>query len=157
MTSAKTSLDRIYNAKNNLTFLLEKTTGEIRHDESETLSRMNTCKQHFIDNMDDDLNTAGAIGALFEFVRTVNAELSVDSSKGMVELALERLAEMTEILGILKRKEELPDEEIQAMIERRQEARKNKDFALSDQIRDELKEKGILLEDTREGVKWKRI
>lgn len=157
MTSAKVSLDRIYNAKKNLTFLSEKASGSIRPEESEVLARMNACKQHFIDSMDDDLNTAGAIGALFDFVRTVNTDLSSESSKELADLALERLTEMTEILGILKRKEELPDEEIQALIERRQEARKNKDFALSDQIRDELKEKGILLEDTREGVKWKRI
>ena len=107
--------------------------------------------------MDDDFNTADAIAAVFELVKYINTTADGTRSKEYLESLLERLRSLTDVLGIIvDRKEEMLDADIEAMIEKRQAARKEKNFALADQIRDELLAKGIILEDTREGVKWKK-
>ena len=107
--------------------------------------------------MDDDFNTADAIAAVFDLVKFINTMTDEDSSKEYLENLFDRLVRLTEVLGIIVDKEdEILDSDIEALIAERQAARKAKDFARADAIRDELLEKGIVLKDTREGVQWKR-
>jgi cysteinyl-tRNA synthetase len=107
--------------------------------------------------LDDDFNTADAIAAIFELVKLANTNCSNDSSKAFVQSFYDLIVKLCDILGInTKKEEEMLDEDIERLIEERQAARKNKNFARSDEIRNLLLEKGILLEDTREGVRWKR-
>lgn len=108
--------------------------------------------------MEDDFNTADAIAAVFELVKLSNSTVSPDSSAAYIDFMKELLEKLCGVLGILTgRKAEALDEEIEAMIEARQQARKAKNFALADEIRGKLLDMGIVLEDTREGVKWKRV
>ena len=107
--------------------------------------------------MDDDFNTADAIAAVFDLVKYINTTSDGSRSKEYLDSLPARLSTLTDVLGIIiDKEEEMLDEEIEAMIEKRQAARKERNFALADQIRDELLSKGIILEDTREGVKWKK-
>ena len=109
--------------------------------------------------MDNDFNTANAITSIFEIVRLINSKVSEKSSKSYLEKALSELLELCNILGILYQYEEssIDEAEIQELINKRQEAKKNKDYKLADEIRDSLKEKGILLQDTSAGVIWSKI
>ena len=108
--------------------------------------------------MEDDLNTAGALGEMFEMAKIININASETSTKEALEKALSVFMIPAGIMGLLtKENEELLDEDIQKLIDERQQARAEKNFARSDEIRDLLKAKGIALEDTREGVKWRRI
>ena len=105
----------------------------------------------------DDFNTADAVAAVFDLVKYSNTTANEDSSKEYLEKLLALLTKLTDVLGLtVERKEEMLDAEIEKLIEERQAARKAKDFARADAIRDELLEKGIVLKDTREGVQWKR-
>ena len=107
--------------------------------------------------MEDDFNTADAISSIFELVKYANQKVDGSSSRAYVQALLDELKTLCNVLGIIvETKEEMLDSDIEAMIEERQQARKNRDFARADAIRDELLEKGIVLEDTREGVKWKK-
>ena len=107
--------------------------------------------------MDDDFNTADAISAIFEFVKYANTNVSVQNSKAFIQSVLDKMVSLCDILGIIvDKKEEILAEDIEKMIEDRQAARKAKDFKKADEIRDALLAKGIVLEDTREGVKWKK-
>ena len=108
--------------------------------------------------MDDDFNTADAISVIFELVKLSNSTANGDSSREYVTYLRDTIERLCEVLGIITEKEEeILDDEIEAMIAGRQQARKDKNFALADEIRGKLLEKGIVLEDTREGVKWKRV
>ena len=112
----------------------------------------------FEDAMEDDFNTADAVSAVFELVKFANSNATAESSREFLQRLLERLQTLCAILGILlERKEEILDDDIEALIAERQAARKEKNFARADEIRDTLLARGILLEDTREGVKWKRV
>ena len=107
--------------------------------------------------MDDDANTADAVSAVFELVKYINTNASSENSSTYLELLYARLNTLCDVLGIiLEQEEELLDADIEALIQERTEAKKAKNFARADEIRDELKNRGIILEDTREGVKWKR-
>ena len=107
--------------------------------------------------MEDDLNTADAISAIFELVKFTNSNVTSDSAKTIVTKALDTIRQLCDVLGIITKVEkEILDSDIEALIEERQAARKAKNFARADEIRDMLAEQGIILEDTREGVKWKR-
>ena len=107
--------------------------------------------------MDDDFNTADAVAAVFDLVKYINTNTSEESSAEYLKKLLERLTKLCDVLGlIVDKEEEMLAEDIEKMIEERQAARKAKDFAKADAIRDELLAKGIILEDTREGVKWKK-
>ena len=109
--------------------------------------------------MDDDLNTADALSALFELVRDINKDILTDSPvKGNVAYASEKFDELTNVLGLLynRKKETSLDDEVEALIAARAEARKNKNWAEADRIRDQIKAMGIILEDTPQGVKWKK-
>lgn len=107
--------------------------------------------------MDDDLNTADALSAIFELVKFANTNAKAESSKELLQALREKIVELSDICGLIVEKDaELLDSEVEALIEERTMARKNKDFARADAIRQELLDKGIVLEDTREGVKWHR-
>lgn len=158
MKQIENGLERLYNGKKNLEYLLEKTEDrKLSEKEKEILSIVEKYKNEFIESMEDDLNTADAIASLFEIVKFSNSNLNERASRELVENVYNILLELADVLGILHKKEEILEEEILELIEKRTVARKNKDFKLADEIRDALKEKGIILEDTQEGVKWKRI
>ena len=158
MKQMENALERLYNNKKNLEYLLEKSENrELNEEEISHLSEMEKFKIDFIASMEDDLNTADAIAAVFELVKYANTNINEKSSKELIQKTYDLFMELCNVLGILNKKEEILEEEIVELIEKRTEARKNKDFKLADEIRDTLKEKGIVLEDTQEGVKWKRV
>ena len=158
MEAAKNSLERIRTAAKNLQFLADHAeTEEIREAEEKLLTDAKEYVTKFKAAMEDDFNTADAIAAIFELVKYANQNTDSSSSKAYSQALLDELTTLCDVLGILvETKEEMLDSDIEALIEERQQARKNRDFARADEIRDELLEKGIVLEDTREGVKWKR-
>ncbi len=120
-------------------------------------ARRRAVEEEFEKAMDDDFNTADAIAAIFELVKYANTTATAESSKEYLRGLLDRIVKLGDVLGlILDKKEELLDADIEKLIEERQAARKAKDFARADAIRDELLEKGIILKDTREGVQWKK-
>lgn len=158
MKQMEKGLERLYNGKKNLEYLLDKTEDRpLNEEEEKHLEEIEKYKQDFIDSMDDDINTADAIASMFELVKYTNSNLNEKSSKALVSKAYQILMELANVLGILYKKDEILEEEILELIEKRTEARKNKNYKLADEIRDKLREKGIILEDTPEGVKWRRI
>ncbi|SCZ81971.1 cysteine--tRNA ligase [Acidaminobacter hydrogenoformans] len=155
---ASNGLERLYNAKENLLYAME--TGEdapLTVTEVEILSGLRRHKERFIEALDDDLNTADGIAAIFELVRDINSNLQDSPTRAFAENAYELLMELAGVLGILGREKGGLDAEIEALIAERQDARKNKNFAKSDEIRDKLKAMGIVLEDTPQGVKWSKV
>lgn len=158
MEAAGNGLERILTAAGNLRFLSEKAAGGAMNDEEkELLAGASKYVQGFENAMDDDFNTADAIASVFELVKYINTTADAARSKEYLDKLYEILSRLTGVLGIIvEKKEEMLDAEIEEMIEKRQAARKERNFALADQIRDELLAKGIILEDTREGVKWKK-
>ena len=107
--------------------------------------------------MDDDFNTADAISAVFEIVKFANSNSSAENTKEYIDTLVKKITTLTDVLGLkVEKKEEILDEDIEKLIAERQQARKDRNFARADEIRDELLAKGIVLEDTREGVRWKR-
>ncbi|MGI6704819.1 MAG: cysteine--tRNA ligase [Clostridia bacterium] len=158
LEQSETALERLYNAKYNLEHLLRETRdGEPDEEERSFKNRLLELKEQFITAMDDDINTAGAIGVLFDLVREANSFLNPQRSKGTVQYTYDLLMELAGILGILQKQSVELDEEIEALIELRQQARKEKNWALADKIRDDLKAQGIILEDTPQGVRWKLV
>lgn len=157
MEAAGNGLERIITCVENLKFL-SGSAGEAQVPEEEALFReAGGFRAKFEEAMDDDFNTADAIAAVFELVKFANTHASGASSRTFLEKLLSEIRALSDILGlIVEKQKEILDEDIEAMIAERQAARKAKDFAKADAIRSALLEKGILLEDTREGVKWKR-
>ncbi len=154
MNASKNALERIVNAAESLKALKGRASGA---EDAQKESELAEYRARFEAAMDDDLNTADAVSVVFELVKFANTNLSEDSSASLVEKTDALLCELCGILGLkTERKAEMLDEEIEALIAERQAARKAKNFARADEIRSLLLEKGILLEDTREGVKWKR-
>ena len=149
------SLDRLYSCRKNLDFLLSHSeVGNISEDLKEQFLKN---KEEFISAMEDDLNTAVALSSLFNLVRDINSAFSENGNlnEGATKFAMSLFDELSGILGLVyNRKSESLDEEIEALIEKREKARKEKNWVLADKIRDELKEKNIGLEDTHKGVKW---
>ncbi len=158
MDAAAAGLERIVTAADNLTYLIKNTKKEtMTGEESELLSKTATFVQRFEEAMEDDCNTADAVSAVFELVRYLNQNASSGCSSAFLGALKEKLTTLCDVLGIVTEKEEvLLDSEIEQLIEERQNARKEKNFARADEIRDTLLAKGIILEDTREGVKWKK-
>lgn len=161
--AAKNGLERIQNAANQLKYLLQvkKERGddmeEKKAEEAEILTRMDELNARFDEVMEDDFNTADAITVLFDTARLANTVLSADSGAFTIQKVLDKLKLFGDILGIaVEDTKELPDAEVEQLILDRTAARKAKDFARADEIRKELLDRGIILEDTREGVKWKR-
>lgn len=158
----KTSLERLYEARNNWEFRISKAEGEaMTAEETAKLAELQQYKQKFIDAMDDDLNTADALSAIFELTREINAYAGahLDATKAFLTAAHALFMELTGVLGIAQAHEDDSlDAEIEALIEQRNAAKKNKDFAESDRIRDLLlNEKGIVIKDTRQGTQWSRV
>jgi cysteine--tRNA ligase len=159
MDSSKNSLDRILNAFEKLRDFEKKASGEnMTEAERVDFHEIILSKQKFEASMDDDFNTADAIAAVFEIVRVSNSTVNEESTLSYIKHILSVLSKLCDVLGIkTKRKEVILDEDIEKLILSRTKARKNKDFKRADEIRNELLEMGIVLEDTREGVKWKRV
>ncbi len=154
MEQAQNGLARMENARNNLKHLINTCQGSMTEEEKKTLESYDSYRQKFIESMDDDLNTADAISAVFELVTAINTAVKDGASKEFAEKSLATLMELTTVLGLLQQEDgdDAIDEEVQALVDERQEARKNKDFARADEIRDLLKERGIILKDTPQGV-----
>ena len=158
MEQTKNSSKRLYNAKYKLEDAIEKSTIEKITDEEDKLYKsFDKHIEKFENAMDDDLNTADAITAIFDLVKDINLNLDESNSKEMLEKTLELLKKLTRVLGIMEGEREEISEDIEGLIAERNAARKNKDFAKADEIRDKLKEMGIEIEDTRSGTTWKRI
>ncbi len=159
LESAKASVERIYNAIGNLENLIDEVSREEMNEEEKAyLESLNKYKEKYIEKMDDDFNTADAITAIFDLIKDTNTNITIDSSKELAQKALELIRELGAPLGMFQKstKGNL-EEEIEALMAKRQQARKDRDFALADKIRDELKDRGIVLEDTPQGVRWKMI
>lgn len=154
----KASLVRLYNCRESLDFAMKNATDVVPANADEIKAKLNSRKDQFITAMDDDLNTADAISAIFELVKDINTTVITDApSKELVELATTLFDELTGVLGLVyNRKTESLDDEIEKLIEARTQARKDRNWAEADRIRDELKAQGIVLEDTPQGVKWHR-
>ena len=157
MEAAKNGLERILTAAENLKRLAGVATGEMTAAEKELFAQTDAYVEKYDAAMDDDFNTADAIAAIFEYVKFANTNVTAENSKECIDMMYARLKQLCDVMGIIIEKEaEVLDEEIEALIEERQAARKNKDFKRADEIRDQLLDMGIVLKDTREGVTWKR-
>ena len=158
MEASKNSLERIRTAAEHQADCLKAAKeGEMTAEEKQNQAAVEELVQKFETAMDDDFNTADAISAIFEIVRLSNSTISEASTKAYVSYVKESMDKLCDVLGIItEKKEEILDSEVEDLIAKRQQARKDKNFALADEIRGQLLEMGIILEDTREGVKWKR-
>lgn len=158
MEAAKNGLERIKTAAERLRDLQKKAVAlELAEKEQTSLEEAKAFLNKFEEAMEDDFNTADAIAAIFELVKFANTNAGSDSSRAYAEAIYQELKEMSDICGlILETREEILDADIEALIQERQDARKAKNFARADEIRNQLLSQGIVLEDTREGVKWKR-
>ncbi|MCD1147609.1 cysteine--tRNA ligase [Peptoniphilus sp. KCTC 25270] len=155
MAQTKAGLDRLYNVRDHLRRGVENSESGPR-DEA-FIEKMEEYKKEFISVMEDDLNTAAAVGFLFSMGKDINVYLSGEATKETLTRVEEIFLELSRVLGILDREaEDGADEEVEALIQERQEARKNKDFKRADEIREQLLSMNILIEDTREGTTWKR-
>ena len=154
----KASLTRLHTCRDSLDFALNNAGDGEPENAAEIRAQMEARKQQFIEAMDDDLNTADGLAAVFELVRDINVSVLQSGSKALITEAMKLFDELTGVLGIVYPHEQADDldAEVEKMIEARQAARKAKNWAEADRIRDELKEKGIVLEDTPQGVKWHR-
>ena len=158
MESSRSALERIQTAVDNLKFLSEHASAqELTEEETLKVEEAKKFQENFDEAMDDDFNTADAIAAIFDLVKFANTNVGEGSSKAFVDALKKMIQDLCDILGLItEKKVELLDADIENLIQERQDARKAKNFARADEIRNELLEKGIILEDTREGVKWKR-
>ena len=158
MEASKNGLDRILTAVANLKHLLGVAVSEtMTAEETETFAKTEEFVKAYEAAMEDDFNTADAIASIFDLVKYANTTASAESSKEYLQGLYDLFVRLSDVLGlIVEKEEEMLAEDIEALIEERQAARKEKNFKRADEIRDELLEKGIILEDTREGVKWRR-
>lgn len=159
MAAAGNGLDRIKNCYNSVSFILNNAQDkEMSEEEKKLVSDSDSFRKMFEEAMDDDFNTADAVTAIFEIVKFANVNINENSSKAFVKAILDEMVSLCDILGIKFEEEEkdAESEEIEALIEERQQARKNKDWATADRIRDELNARGIVLKDTPSGVRWSR-
>lgn len=159
MNAAKSGYERIVTSVSNLSYLLENASAEPMSAEEKELQKVaEDFVWKFDEAMDDDFNTADAISVIFELVKFINTNVSASNTAEFIKALKEEIVKLSDICGlIVEKNEELPSADIEKLIEERQTARKEKNFARADEIRVELLNKGILLEDTREGVKWKRV
>jgi len=163
LIQAKAGLERLYNAVDNLEFLLKNAAvTELSAEEKSFTLTLPSYKSRFIEALDDDFNTADGIAVLFELVREINTQIAADRSpsKPFAEACLAAIRELADVLGLLYAREASGaddlDAQVEALIEARQQARTDKNWAEADRIRDELKDMGIVLEDTPQGIKWKK-
>ncbi len=152
---AKNSLERLYNGKRALEYMLEKnSSGQI---DKSIIDKIENYKGQFEEAMNDDINTADAVSAMFDMVKFINTEFDEFTSKETVKSTLETFNKLAIVLGILYKEDDELAEDAKRLIEKRKEARENKEYKLADQLRDELLDLGVQVEDTREGMKWKKI
>lgn len=158
MEAAKTGYERIVTSVSNLNYLIEKAVSDTMTETEVPLQQeAEGFAARFEEAMEDDFNTADAISVIFELVKFANTHAQADKSRAFLQKLLDKIKTLSGVCGLkVEKQEELLDADIEALIGQRQEARKAKDFARADELRDELLQKGIVLEDTREGVKWKR-
>ena len=158
MEASKNGLERLVTTADNLTYRKEQgADGPMTEEEEKLFAATKAYVEKFEEAMDDDFNTADAIAAMFELVKYLNTNVNEGCTKVFAEKCQERLVKLGDILGlILVKEKELLDEDVEHLIAERQAARKAKDFARADEIRAQLLDQGSVLEDTREGVKWKR-
>ena len=150
---AKNALERLYTCRDNIDFALKNA-----NDGGEIPSFIEERKEDFITAMEDDLNTADALAAIFTLVRDINTAIANGAGKETLTACADIFDQLTGVLGLVYNRQKADlDSEIEALIEERTLARKNKDFKRADEIRDQLKARGIVLEDTPQGVKWSRI
>ncbi len=153
----KASLQRLYTCRNNLDFALENATNIVPENAEEIKKQLDSRREQFIEAMDDDLNTADGISAVFELVKDINVNVIDSKSAELIKYAIDLFDELTNVLGLVYNRDTGSlDEEVEKLIEARQNARKEKNWDEADRIRDELKAQGIVLEDTPQGVKWHR-
>lgn len=157
LEQAKAGMSRLYNSRDMMEFLLEKAEGELKAEEQEDFAKLATYKEEFIQAMDDDLNSADGIAAIFELVSHINSTTNENSSKAYLQAAHDLFAELTGVLNIIQRRDTVDEEKIQSLIDKRAQAKKDKDFAAADSIREELLAMGIELLDTRSGTTWRVI
>lgn len=157
MEAAQNGYDRIVTSVSNLDYLLKSAEGFMTEEEKKLVEEAAVYRTRFDEAMDDDFNTADALSVIFELVKFANTNAGEGSSQEFVQYLKDEITELCDVCGlIVEKKEEILDSDIEALIAERQAARKEKNFKRADEIRDELLAKGIVLEDTREGVKWKR-
>ena len=157
MEAAQNGYDRIVTSVSNLDYLLKSAEGSMTEEEKKLAEEATVYRTRFDEAMDDDFNTADALSVIFELVKFANTNAGEGSSQKFVQHLKDEITELCDVCGlIVEKKEEILDSDIEALIAERQAARKEKNFKRADEIRDELLAKGIVLEDTREGVKWKR-
>lgn len=149
------ALERLYTCRDGIEFTMKNAEGVLREEEKETVAAFEKRREQFIAAMDDDLNTADGISALFELARDINVAMTKNPSKELCQIALTRFMELADVLGLLYvKKDDSLDAQVEELIEQRTAARKAKNFAEADRIRDLLKDMGIILEDTPQGIKW---
>ena len=159
LNQSKAGLERLYNAKEKALFTINNLEdSKMTEEEAKLQEELAGFRQKFIDAMDDDVNTADAVSVIFELAKFMNSNVTEKSSKEFAQKVIDEFNELTSVLNIVNKdqKEDILDEEIEQLIAQRTEAKKNKNFQLADEIRQQLLDKGIVLEDTRQGVKWKR-
>ena len=159
LNQSKAGLERLYNAKEKAEFTINNLEdSKMTEEEAKLQDELASFRQKFIDAMDDDVNTADAVSVIFELAKFMNSNVTEKSSKEFAQKVMDEFNELTSVLNIVNKdqKEDILDEEIEQLIAQRTEAKKNKNFQLADEIRQQLLDKGIILEDTRQGVKWKR-
>ena len=159
LNQAKAGLERLYNTKEKLEFTLSNLVeSPLTEKEVELVKELDHFRQKFIDAMDDDVNTADAVSVIFELAKLINSNVDENSSLEFAKKCLDEFNELTGVLNIVnKKKDTVLDKDIEELIQKRTDAKKNKEFQLADDIRQQLLDMGIVLEDTRQGVKWKRI
>ncbi|MDV3426320.1 MAG: cysteine--tRNA ligase [Bacillota bacterium] len=158
LESAKSALDRIKNAVSNLLNLSKETKkSKISEEEKVYLDKLLSYKDKFIEKMDDDFNTADGLSVIYDLIRDINSNISYNSSKELIDGAYKLIKDLLQPFAILNKEgKDTLEEEVEKLIEERQQARKDKNYKRSDEIRDYLKDKGIVLEDTPQGVRWKK-
>lgn len=155
---SRAALDRLYTCRSNLVFMLNKSSAPSLVHEAKSFTDIDRHKFNFIEAMEDDLNTADALAAIFELVKDINIILTKEPSKELCRHCLNVFDELCSVLGLLySNRDESIDSEVEQLIEQRNSARANKDYAKADAIRDKLKKMGIVLEDTPQGVKWRKL
>ena len=159
IAGTKNALDRLYNAKLMLEQLINAKKGDASELNPEWKKKLDAYRDTFNSKMDDDLNTADAISTIFDLVKDINVNINSEATSADAKYALDMLVELTGVLGLLTRRDDNAalDAEVEDLIAQRQAARKSKNWAEADRIRDLLKDMGIAIEDTREGIRWKRV
>lgn len=159
LDAAKSGMERLYNTKHKVEFLLEQAQDMIKEDEKEFVSKLLSYRELFIEAMDDDLNTADGISAIFELSKFINTTVSEKSSKEYLQECMNIFCELTNVLNIIQKKKSdgFDEDKINELIEQRSLAKKEKNFAEADRIRGQLHDMGVEVLDTRQGTTWKKI